>query len=104
MAKAMPVRTAQVALEGDYAGFAVTVRLNPSYAVKQDLNSGDTERVLAALKVIIHGWDLTDEAGQALPTPAGGCDLRTDIPDEVLGAIIRGYVGELNRATELPKA
>lgn len=104
MGKSMPVRTATVRLDGDYEGFEVQVRTNTSWAVKQDLASGDEARVVGALKTIIHGWNLTDEDGTALPTPKNGCDLLTAVPDEVLAAIINGYVGAIEKAAELPKA
>ena len=101
--KAMPIKTAVIPLDGDYEGFEITVRTNTTYAVKLDLQSGDTDRVLSALRSLVVGWNLTDDDGNPLPTPKAGTDLKTSVPDDILGAIIGGYVGAMNEAAKLPK-
>lgn len=100
----MPIKTTTFALENDYAGFEVTVRTNPTYAVKLDLQSGDTDKVVVALCALIIKWNLTDDDGTPLPTPKEGTDLKSSVPDDVFGAIISGYVKAVNEATKLPKA
>jgi hypothetical protein len=101
--KAMPVRTTRVNLTGDYAGFWADVQTNCSYAVKQELNSGDPERVFVSFAALVQDWNLTNKKGEPLPLPTTPDALRMDIPDEVLGDLLTGYREALAAAAQLPK-
>ena len=68
------VRTAEIDLGGDYDGWRVTMRLNPSTAVWDDFSSGDTERYDSALAVLILDWNFVDDNGNPLPLPSEGLD------------------------------
>lgn len=70
------VRTARIAFEGDYEGWFVTMRLNPSVAVWEDFSSGEEERLESALKAIIIDWNIPDDEGKPLPVPRDGLDWR----------------------------
>ena len=102
--KAMPVRTTRVNLAGDYEGFWADLQINCSYAVKQELNSGEPERVFAAFAGLVQGWNLTDTQGHRCLVPTTPDALRLDIPDEVLGDLLTGYREALASAAQLPKA
>lgn len=102
--KAMPVRTTRVNLTGDYAGFWADLQINCSYAVKQELNSGEPERVFAAFAELVQAWNLTNATGAPLTLPTTPEALRHDIPDEVLGDLLTGYREALAAAAQLPKA
>jgi len=102
--KAMPVRVARVELTGDYAGFWADVQTNSSYAVKQELNSGEPGRVFDAFAPLVNAWNLTDRKGVALLIPTTPEALAQDIPDEVLGQLLTGYREAQEAAAQLPKA
>jgi hypothetical protein len=102
--KAMPVRVARIELSGDYEGFWADVQTNSSYAVKQELNSGEPGRVFDAFAPLIQAWNLTDAAGIVLPIPTTPEALAQDIPDEVLGQLLTGYREAQEAAAQLPKA
>jgi hypothetical protein len=70
--RAAPVRTAEVVLDGDYEGWRAVVRTNHRFGVLLDMESGDTERVVAALAKIVLEWNFVDEEGEPLPQPADG--------------------------------
>ena len=101
--KAMPVRVARIELSGDYEGFWADVQTNCSYAVKQELNSGEPERVFAAFAPLIRAWNLTDANGAAFAVPTIPEVLQQDIPDEVLGDLLTGYREAQAAAAQLPK-
>lgn len=97
--KKMPVRTAEVAFDGIYAGYTAKVRTNPSYGTKLDLSSGNRERFEAALKAIVVSWNFTDEAGE--PIPAGAPE---DVPDDLLAELVRCWGEKVGEAAQLPKS
>ena len=100
----MPVRTVRVELTDAYAGFWADVQTNCAYAVKQEFNSGDNDRIWTAFAPLIRAWNLTDEAGAPLALPTTWERLQVEVPDEVLGQLFYGYTDKLNAAAELPKA
>ena len=101
--KAMPVRVARIELSGDYEGFWADVQTNCSYAVKQELNSGEPERVFAAFAPLVLAWNLTSPSGKWLGIPITPEALQADIPDEVLGDLLTGYREAQAAAAQLPK-
>ena len=101
--KAMPVRVARVELSGEYVGFWADLQTNCSYAVKQELNSGEAERVFEAFAPLIKAWNLTDANGAAFAVPTSPDVLQQDIPDEVLGQLLTGYREAQEAAAQLPK-
>jgi hypothetical protein len=103
MPKLMPIKTVNVELKGDYEGFSVLMRTNVPYEIKMMLISGDMEKTLEALKVMILSWDITDVDGNVLPTPKMGTDMTKDIPDEVLSEMLTQYIEVLKSKTEIPK-
>lgn len=95
----MPVRTAEIAFDGLYAGFTATVRTNVRYGTKLDLGSGDRDRFEAALRAIVVSWNLVDEDGT--PLPPGAPDA---VPDDLLGELVRRWGEATEAAAQLPKA
>lgn len=102
--KPMPVRVTRVELTGDYEGFWADLQTNCSYAVKQELNSGEPERVFEAFAPLIRAWNLTGANGAAFAVPTSPDVLQRDIPDEVLGDLLTGYREAQAAAAQLPKA
>lgn len=97
----LPVRTARVELDGEYAGYWATMRLNPRRSTIDGLSSGETRPACDALARLIVAWNFTDEEGRALDvTPEEVYDL----PDEMLAIVIRKYLDAVRAATDLPKA
>ena len=97
----LPVRTTRVDLDGDYAGYWATMRLNPRRSTIDGLSSGETRPACEALAKLIVAWNVTDEEGRPLEvTP----DEVYDLPDEMLAIVIRKYLDAVRAATDLPKA
>ena len=97
----LPIRSARVELDGEYAGYWATMRLNPRRRVLDDLGSGDTHRACAGLAELILAWNVTDEAGA--PIEVSGENVY-DLPDDMMGSLLRGYFAAFNAATAVPKA
>lgn len=96
----LAVRTCTVYLTDHYDGFEATMRLNPRRAVLDELRSGDTRRCTDAMAQIVTQWNFCDEAGVAIPlTP----DEMYNLPDDLLAAVITGYLEEFNRVVDVPK-
>ncbi len=92
----MPVRTAVLALDGDYAGFAVTVRLNAPFGVFRQLASGQEGDMVEALSRLIVDWNLSDEEGTPIPLTPEGIDA---VPIDLLKLIMDG----VTEAVRFPK-
>lgn len=73
-ARSWGARWGRIELTGDYAGWHAEMRLNPELSVWEDFSSGEDERFNSALKYLIRSWNLTDDDGHAIPTPAEGLD------------------------------
>lgn len=94
------VRTATVNLSGDYTGFWAKMRLNPRRRVLDEISSGDTKRACAGLAAIIVTWNFRDEDGQPVePTEENVYDL----PDDMMGQLVRGYFAQFQGETTVPK-
>ena len=96
----LPIRSARVELDGDYAGYWATMRLNPRRRVLDELGSGDTRRACEGLAQIIQAWNVTDEEGRPIE-PTG--DNVYDLPDDMMGGLLRGYFAQFNAETTVPK-
>ena len=92
----MPVRTSVLALDGDYAGFLVTIRLNAPFGVFRQLASGQEGDMVAALSRLIVDWNLSDENGAPLPLTPEGIDA---VPVDLLKLIMDG----VTEAVRFPK-
>lgn len=101
--KKMPVLTTDIALDGDYEGYVVTVRTNPRFGTKLDMSSGDNDRFARAVRDIVLSWNVCDEDGNALPSPHESPDAIMQVPDELLAQVLEKYVNRSTQATELPK-
>lgn len=62
----MPIRTRMVELDGDYAAYHATMRMNISIKQAEALSSDLTD-ICAALADIIQDWNFTDDKGNPLP-------------------------------------
>lgn len=65
----MPVRTGKVSLEGTYEGWECVVRLNPPLRVFGDFSSGEFDRIISGLRLVILNWNFVDEDGNDLGPP-----------------------------------
>jgi hypothetical protein len=81
----LPVRTSQIDLTGEYAGFWLIVRTNPPMRVFEEFASQDIARVIAALAVMTRSSNLVDERDQPvdLTTVAGWREMPGDLLAEV---------------------
>lgn len=62
----MPIRTKEIALNGDWAGWTFTGRTNPTMSVLDNLISGNYGRIIEALDQLVIGWNFVDEQGEPL--------------------------------------
>ena len=99
--KPAPVRTIEVALDGDYAGWVATMRTNHKYGTLMDLSGGDQATQLAAMAAIFIAWNWVDEDGNELPQPPEG--LR-EADSEAVAAAMQKWADAQQKAAELPKA
>lgn len=96
------VRTAQLDLGGDYEGWLVTMRVNPSLAVWEDFSSGDTERYDRALSVLVLDWNFVDDEGQPLPLPRDGLDW-SKAPFDLKLAVTNAYSAKVQERMSVGK-
>lgn len=97
----MPVRTAVLALDGDYEGWSATVRTNPRSIVLDEFGSEDFMRIRKALAQIVLTWNFVDEDGEPLPAPdAGGVDA---CPPDLIGVLIQAYTQHVQALAGVPK-
>lgn len=92
----MPVRTATVVFDGDYAGWEATIRTNIPVRVLEDMRSGEVDRIQAAVAGIVQSWNFVDEQGEPIPVEP---DRIGDLPIDLLGALIEG----VRDKTQIPK-
>lgn len=79
------VRTATLALDGDYEGWQATMRVNPSIATFEELASNDVTRVKAAMASVLVSWNFADEEGREVPATVEGIGA---IPIDLLGKLL----------------
>jgi hypothetical protein len=77
------------------------MRLNPRRSVLDELGSGDTRRACEGLAQLIVAWNITDEAGREVAIDGANV---YDLPDDLMGGLLRGYFAMFNAATTVPKA
>ena len=83
-------RTQEIELNGTYAGWKFTARLNPPMRVIKDLTGRDMAKMLPALADVILAWEgFTDDKGKALgpPSPATVEELNLDCFNAVMNSI-----------------
>lgn len=95
----MPVRTAQIELDGEYEGFSFTLRTNAPLYVLAGLSSGDLPRITEALAEVLIDWNFPDENGDPLPPPS--TETVGQLPFDLVGIIASHFNKE---ATSLPPA
>lgn len=92
----MPIRTREITLNGDWAGWIFTGRTNPTMSTLDDLISGNYGRIIDALDKLVFSWNFVDEEGQPLP----------DLTEARKGGTSRELMGllTLDLAMEMTKA
>jgi hypothetical protein len=87
----LPVKTATVELTGEYEGWHFLARTNPVIGVFGDIASGDFERIIRGLSLIIREWNFVDEAGEPMPEPSLEAmrNLTIDLAIEVANAYVK---------------
>lgn len=106
----MPVRTATVELDGDYAGWRATVRTNAPFANflrLSQLGAGDGQEMMAALGEVyallpklVMGWNFVDEDGAPLPCNAEGF---AQLPGDLMLKLITAAGSAANMGADDPK-
>ena len=66
IARKMPIRSREIALNSDWTGWTFTARTNPTMATLDDLVSGKYGRIIDALDQLVITWNFVDEEGQPL--------------------------------------
>ena len=85
--KKLQIKTEIVELDGDYAGWKFTARVNPPMRVVRDISSGDIERIMPALASVITEWNFIDENGVPFEcSEAGLNELAIDLMMKVATA------------------
>lgn len=95
----MPIRTATIALDGDYAGWTVRMRTNPPLSAFEQFTSGSFRQIREALTTLLLDWNFVDEDGAPLPLDGGVEHL----PVDLLEQLIDKYVAAMNTRTAVPK-
>ncbi len=97
----MPVRTKELKLTGEWEGWTVTVRANPSLASLQKAQStaraveeGRLVPAFEALAEFLAGWNFVDEEGAPIPCNAEGLQA---LPVDLLTALMGVMAKELRR-------
>ena len=62
------IKSITVALGGEFEGMSVTVRINPKLRILADIDSGNYDRMIAALSELLLSWsNVEDEEGKPIP-------------------------------------
>jgi hypothetical protein len=98
-----PVRTIEVVLDGDHAGWCAQMRTSGlKYGVLMDIAGEDEAVRLAALGSIFIEWNWVNEDGDPLPQPRDG-GMREADSDAIKAALI-AWQDQLGKQSALPKA
>lgn len=96
----MPIRTARVQLEGDYADFSLKMRSNPPLRVFTEIQANaDFPTLRSLITELIVDWDFVDDQGVAIPVG----DLQA-IPIDLFGQIVTRYLQTIADTAAVPKA
>lgn len=82
----MPVRTRVIEMDGDYAGFQATMRVNVSMQTLTELST--TDDLYSVVVNLVTGWNFADEAGEPIAPDVNG--LRS-LPIELFQMLQRRY-------------
>ena len=102
----LPVKTVDISLDDiGYAGWVVTMRMNPRSSVYDDfLAIDDMPRWWRAFGKMVQAWNFADEDGQPFPLPSEiESERELDLARGVVGFIYRRYMEEFRASIGLPK-
>ena len=90
----MPVKTAEIILTGDYAGFVFTVRKNfKSKMLDTIADAGkDFPAARAAIGGIIVSWNFADEDGKPYAVPVDDPEVMGELPIDMLTTMMEEIV------------
>jgi hypothetical protein len=100
--KPAPVRTIEIVLDGDYAGWWARMRTNQKFGTLIALTSDDTHDQLVAMTSIFVEWNWPDDDGEPLPPPGEGGMEMADA--EAVKAALAAWSDGQDKAAALPKA
>lgn len=99
--RVMPVRSAEVTLDGDYAIFRVVMRTNPPMRLLSEFSSGDYDRICTALDAVVTEWDVVDDDGNlAPPLSKGGREV---LPLDFPAVLLKSYLAHIQAMSAVPK-
>jgi hypothetical protein len=78
-----------------WRGWVVTYRSNTLMSSVAELRSGDRRRMVAALAVVVAGWNFVDEQGNELPQPTRETFTSFGLDDDLLVTLAYGYLEQL---------
>ena len=97
--RGLEVKKATVSLDGEYAGFELVVRTNPSMGEFSKLASSNLDKIAEALSTIILDWNfVVDESGKAVKPSIEAVSI---LPMNLVTLIVRKLTEEI---AKLPPA
>ncbi len=90
----MPVKTATVNLKDEYEGWNFVARTNPPIGVFGLVASGNFDKIVEGLSLIIRSWNFVDEEGKDLEVPS--VDTVSYLPLDLITMVANEYVGAIN--------
>lgn len=95
----MPVKTADLKLDGEWEGWNFTARTNAPISVFSDIASQDFERIVKGLSRVVLKWNFVNEEGTPYGNPTR--ENIADLPLDLVTSIANAFVEEL---TKVPPA
>lgn len=102
----MPIKTKQVELDGDYAGWTLRARTNMPIGTLLEMTSLDDkgmagfERVIALLPELIVSWNFVDTQAQPLPCDISGV---RQLPQDLLMQVLQKITSADTADASIPK-
>ena len=65
----LPIRYADISLDGPFEGFTFKAKISVKLGVIRAMQSGEFDKIMKSLRDIIVDWDFVDEEGKPMPKP-----------------------------------
>lgn len=99
----MPIKTKAIALDGEYAGWEFTARVNPPLRLVLELQDARLiQDVIRFLGEVVIDWNFVDEEGAPLGKPSG--EALHALPLDLLMQILAKYNEEVLSLAPKPAA
>jgi hypothetical protein len=95
----LPVITREIALKNEWEGWSFTARMNPPIKTFGLVASGDFDKIIEGLSMIVRDWNYVDEDGEPMPLPS--IESIGNLPVDLMNVTANRFVEEM---TSLPPA